>query len=87
MTLRTPVIEMGVSNGAAVRADDLCEPIPGCTSPLSLHPFLPRFVSFLLPTALLSFRLSLFFRPATERGKGGKSNRGGVLRGSNIGLI
>lgn len=47
MTLRTPVIEMGVSNGAAVYADDLCEPIPR-RGPLSY------FFTFILPLASFS---------------------------------
>lgn len=50
MTLRTPVIEMGVSNGAAVRADDLCEPIP------------PRlFLSFSSSRSAPFFSFSFFF--------------------------
>jgi len=63
MTLRTPVIEMGVSNGAAVRADDLCEPIPGCIPllplSLSLHSFPSFCLVLFLRTALLSAHLFL----------------------------
>lgn len=65
MTLRTPVIEMGVSNGVAVCADDLCEPIlAAATSSLS-------FILPLLSLLCISLFLSAFFfsAPVTDRKK------------------
>lgn len=86
MTLRTPVIEMGVSNGAAVRADDLCEP----AAPLSLYSFLSFCLVLFLPT--LFCWLCLSFLPPRNRmqrkgKKGKKQQRWSVRRGSNAGLI
>lgn len=48
MTLRAAVIEMGVSNGAAVCTNDLCEPIRRCT-PLLLPPPPPPPSVFSIP--------------------------------------
>lgn len=81
MTLRTPVIEMGVSNGAAVRADDLCEPIPGYTPSLFLSSLSRSSFCLVLflPTALFCRPVSPFFLSRDRtREKGGKG--GGVTK-------
>lgn len=63
MTLRAPVIEMGVSNGAAVCTDDLCEPIQRAAPPPPPHPSSSLLTSLAVSLPLLlSLSLSLAAR-------------------------
>lgn len=75
-TLCTPVIEMGVSNGVAVCADDLCEPIPALCASLSLRSSLSPLLSpFLFSPMALSLSLSSPFFPTADRKKARKKER------------